>query len=157
MNSIQLPLWVEYVKALGAPAVALVAATIAGWLGFRQWATARNKLKLDFFDRRMTIYTAAVNVIDWLADPDFDDITCISKLREAATSARWLLGRHVSEHISDLAKQAVKRCQEGKPLTRASYEDRETFLQAVRERISERKGRLEQLDKMFDKYLSVKH
>jgi hypothetical protein len=157
MNSAQLPDLLEYAKALGAPLVALVAASIAGWIGFRQWATARNKLKLDFFDRRMAIYTLAVEVIDWLADPDYEDASCISRLRDAATSARWLLEPSVEVYANYLVSTARRVRQIGKAADNEIYKDKDALREALRQRIQERKNRLAKLNELFDPYLSVKH
>lgn len=44
--------WTAYVSAFGLPIVAAVAAAIA----FYQWKTARNKLKLDLFEKRIAVY-----------------------------------------------------------------------------------------------------
>jgi len=54
----QLPTCVLYVQALGPTIIALAASGIAGYIAFRQWLTARNRLKLDLFDKRFAIYQA---------------------------------------------------------------------------------------------------
>jgi hypothetical protein len=59
-----LPIWIEYVKALGTPLAALVAAFIGGFIAYRQMQTAKNKLKLDLFDKRVAVYKAAVDLIN---------------------------------------------------------------------------------------------
>lgn len=48
------PHWTAYLTAVGTPAIALVAVGIA----HRQWATARDKVRLDLYDRRVAIYEA---------------------------------------------------------------------------------------------------
>jgi hypothetical protein len=76
----QLPLWVEYAKALGTPAAALIAAgtgafithkfgTIQASIAQRQAntaaeaaRTAKSKLKLDLFDKRQRVYQAATDM-----------------------------------------------------------------------------------------------
>ena len=54
----QLPLWVHYVQALGPSIVAVVAAFIAGYIAWRQWRTAHERLRLEMFDRRVAVYDA---------------------------------------------------------------------------------------------------
>lgn len=46
--------WTQYISAIGIPIIAMLAALIA----FRQFQIARNKLKLDLFDKRMEVYSA---------------------------------------------------------------------------------------------------
>jgi hypothetical protein len=57
------PHWVEIVSRPSTPIVATVAATIAGLIGYRQWRTAQNKLKLDLFERRLAVHTAAMRFL----------------------------------------------------------------------------------------------
>ena len=79
METVNLPLWVEYVKALGTPVVAIVAASIAGAIAYRQLRTARNKLKLDLFDKRMAVYQNAVQLITecaWVEPVDWAQGGC---------------------------------------------------------------------------------
>lgn len=52
----QLPLWVQYVQALGPMLVAVVAAGAAGYFAWRQWRTARTRVALDLFNERFAIF-----------------------------------------------------------------------------------------------------
>lgn len=56
------PIWLAYVKAIGPPFVALVAACIAGFYARRQAQTAKDKLKLDLFKDRLEVFTATMAV-----------------------------------------------------------------------------------------------
>jgi hypothetical protein len=51
------PHWTVYVSALGTPLIAAVAAIIAGWSAYRQWRTARDSLRFDLFEKRLTLTT----------------------------------------------------------------------------------------------------
>jgi hypothetical protein len=106
MTDVQLPLWVEYAKALGAPIVALVAALIAGSIAYRQWRTARNKLKLDLFEKRLQVYEAAVEVINLMTRPYAPDREELDKQVAKFVSARWLFGKDVAAHLHGLEQHA---------------------------------------------------
>jgi hypothetical protein len=58
----QLPLWASYVQALGVPIVLAVIAGFGAWIAACQMWIAREKLRLDAFDRqynrRVAIYEA---------------------------------------------------------------------------------------------------
>jgi hypothetical protein len=41
---------VQYIQALGPTVVAVVAAGIAGYIAWRQWRTAHDKLSFDLFE-----------------------------------------------------------------------------------------------------------
>jgi len=68
-----LPEWLQYIQALG-PLATIIAAGVAAWVTWKiqkrnnavqqaQAQTARNKLKLDLFDRRYDVYEAAKKLI----------------------------------------------------------------------------------------------
>jgi hypothetical protein len=47
-----LPSCVQYIQALGPTFVAVVAAGIAGYIAWRQWRTAHDKLTFDLYEKR---------------------------------------------------------------------------------------------------------
>jgi hypothetical protein len=47
-----LPIWAQYLQALSVPTVAVFGL----YIGYRQWLTAHEKVKLDLFDRRLEAY-----------------------------------------------------------------------------------------------------
>ena len=53
------PHWTTYLTALLTPTVAVIGSLVA----YRQWVLARNKLKLDLFERRFAVYEAARNLL----------------------------------------------------------------------------------------------
>lgn len=83
--------WTQYIPLIGIPIIA----TIAAWIAFRQSQIARNKLKLDLFDRRMEVYTAVREALG--------SITMKGKLTQeqqilylqGTRAAQWLFGPEV--------------------------------------------------------------
>jgi hypothetical protein len=59
----QLPLWVQYAQALGAPSLAVVVAAVGAWLAWQQVRIARVRLQHDLYDRRFKIFQAARNFL----------------------------------------------------------------------------------------------
>ena len=55
MNTTCLPYWVHVIQAVGPSFVAVIAAVIAGLIAFRQWQTARTRIKLDLFNERFEL------------------------------------------------------------------------------------------------------
>lgn len=128
MRPAELPLWVEYVKALGAPIVALIAAAIAAGIAYRQWSTARNKLKLDLFEKRMEVYKAAVDLIKEMALPHPMKWGRISELSGQLSSGRWLFGPKVETYLNDLMARGIKSLQKNKlDTTGLTSEEREAL------------------------------
>lgn len=154
-----LPLWVEYVKALGTPTIALLASLVAAMIAYRQWKTASNKLKLDFFDRRMEIYRAAQELINLVAYPLPISTDHVAELARPFAAAHWLLSPEIAKHLKELAQRTWLNCEgEGLKFTGMSREEKvlaaTSAVKAEREIMSsERK----MLDELFAPFLSVTH
>jgi hypothetical protein len=56
------PHWTAYLSAWGTPIIALIAGGWGGYIAWRQWHTAQNRLRLDLFDKRFAAYAAARDV-----------------------------------------------------------------------------------------------
>ena len=58
----QLPRWVAYAQAFAVPIIAIIIATFGAWIAACQMCIAREKLRLDAFDRqyaqRVAVYEA---------------------------------------------------------------------------------------------------
>jgi hypothetical protein len=58
------PMWLEYCRVFGPILVAVVAALIASIIQYRSWKTARDKLRFDLFEKRISIYYGILDLID---------------------------------------------------------------------------------------------
>jgi hypothetical protein len=96
--------WTTYLSAMLTPLIAIIVAFIA----FRQWRTARNRLKLDLFDRRLSVYTAARTfvaniVIDGGVSRDAT-FKFLSEMREA----KWLFSKEIEAYLlAEIYRKAV--------------------------------------------------
>ncbi|NRP02031.1 hypothetical protein [Stenotrophomonas maltophilia] len=131
-------------------------ATAAGQLGlalmvfyvaWRQWRTARNKLKLDLFDRRFAAYEELRDAAN--AFRRRHEMKQADAMLALAPTFRYLFGRKVSEAVVKMATRAmhIARLSEKTPIPDfASSSVDEAALKAWK------KGQLElyQLTKGFD-------
>jgi hypothetical protein len=87
----------KYIQALGPSLVALAVAVIA----YRQWATARDKLRLDLFEKRFSIYVLllAAMAAALSQSPDREEI--FSRLVELRGENRFIFGTDVSKLIAE--------------------------------------------------------
>jgi hypothetical protein len=159
LTDVQLPLWVEYAKALGAPIVALVAAGIAGGIAYRQWRTARNKLKLDLFDKRIKVYEAAVELIKEISMPHPVTVNRVTELGKGLGAARWLFGSEVARY----AHRLVERGYEASAKQGIEFEGL-TKEQKIQLALSFAQNNWRQVDKelaelsdVFAPYLTIEH
>ena len=99
MSGISSCSWVTILSALLTPMIAISTSLIA----YRQWRTAKNKLKLDLFDRRLAIYNA---VCDALASDQPLSADEERKFLVSTRDAKWLFSRDIQEYFrEDLFKK----------------------------------------------------
>lgn len=160
MAVVELPAWVEYTKALGAPLVALVAGAIAASIAYRQWVTARNKLKLDFFDRRMHIYKNAVDLINEYSKAEPADWKRVGELSNALVPARFIFDTEVSQYLEQLTVRAYLTASKkaALELEGMSLEERAEFAKELaRTAIETARGELTELNRLLAPFLTVEH
>ena len=97
----ELPIWVQYVQALAATTLSFVAACISGAIQWRMWKTAKDKLKLDLYDKRLEVFVALAKLLV----PDNDDAAERQELSKKAYKAEFLFGEEVVKFV----RLAVKR------------------------------------------------
>jgi hypothetical protein len=100
MNTI--PHWTAYVAALMTPLVA----AFGIYLAARQVFLARNKLKLDLFDRRMRLWDATQTLRRAVFEDEEIPRNISSNYQEAVSAAKWLTGNEVHEAMYKLAQYA---------------------------------------------------
>jgi hypothetical protein len=59
----QLPICLQYVQALGPTLVSLIVGTAVVYVALRQWFTARDKVRLDLFEKRFGIFVMLLEAI----------------------------------------------------------------------------------------------
>ena len=90
MNTTCLPYWVHVIQAVGPSFVAVIAAVIAGLIAFRQWQTARTRIKLDLFNERFEVFEVIDGINRAAIEARGDNWAgeYIAKMREATERMR---------------------------------------------------------------------
>jgi hypothetical protein len=159
MADVQLPLWIEYTRALGAPIVALVAAGIAGGIAYRQMVIARNKLKFDLFEKRMAIYAAAIEMVQGILGIDPMKMDTVAEIGNRMAPATWLLSKDVADYLNGLMKRGYGTITK-QPLNADGLSDDERMalvLRLSREIMVNMEVELNKLNKLFAPYLEIEH
>lgn len=89
---------IDYLKALLTPIIAVLAVYIA----YRQWITARNQFRLNYFDRRLSIFTAVMEFVSGIditgTIPQEKARAFLMKTREA----RFLFADDIDAYCTEL-------------------------------------------------------
>lgn len=108
-----------YIQVIGTLIIALCAAFVTWRIQTRQVAiaqqaaqtahqaaeTARNKLKLDLFDRRWTMYASAQKLIKKVAAGHAVDADTLDAYSSATTGAKWIFNKGTQDYFEALAAQ----------------------------------------------------
>lgn len=123
----QLPLWLQVMQALLTPAIALAVGVIA----FMQWRTAHQKVVLDLFERRMSVYLKlkqsmfSINASGKVSE-DSERL-----LLDVQNEAKFLFGSDISEYLEELWLIFIQaREYEGSPPSK-SIAQRRKLMEAV--------------------------
>jgi hypothetical protein len=84
-------------SALLTPAIAL----LAGYIAWQQWHTARNKLKLELFERRYVVYSAAIGLINSVLASGKADRQALFEFVSKTRSARFVVGQRIEKYLND--------------------------------------------------------
>lgn len=130
---------------------------LAAFVAWRQWRTARNKLKLDLFDRRFAVYDAARNLLASIATSGKVKEDELTKFMIGTREVRWLLNKDIEEYLRVIYVDAVHHQTTDDELNSANPGDRQRLVQA---KAAQRKAllqKMEGLDKKFSEFLSLGH
>lgn len=98
------PHWTAYASALLTPLVAVIGLLIA----YKQWRTARDKLKHELFDRRFSIFEASRDLCESLSINGKLMGSEYEKLSYKAIEAKWLINEEVSKYLESLCEKAIQ-------------------------------------------------
>jgi len=71
-----------------------------------QWRVARNKLRLDLFDRRYKVYEATLGFFRQCVQESTDVDQHLSALNDETSNAEFLFGTDVVNYLDDIRKRA---------------------------------------------------
>lgn len=146
--------WTQYISPIGIPFIA----TIAAWIAFRQSQIARNKLKLDLFDRRMEVYTAVREALGSITRQG--NLTQEQQLQylQGTRAARWLFGPDVFKYLDETLWHKIVNLELHNTMSKDSSEpERIKHVHARAETMTWMVAQYKDFDALVAKYLSLRH
>lgn len=141
------PLWIQTLQALATPVVGVGVAVVA----YMQWRTAHQKIILDLFDRRMSLYDEVVNsVTDYFGGPENTAVytDTIQRLYHVRSKARFLFGSEVEDLVNNIRGDITKHSkltekrEKRKPLLPSARDAMDYEFQAVLARLIDTSDRM---------------
>ena len=146
--------WTAYITAIAAPVIALIAA----WIAFRQSQIARNKLKLDLFDKRMAIYQQVSDTLSAIFLRGSLTIEEQAKYLNSIGPSRWLFGPRVHTYLSEMLWNQFMEFEQFDSKNSESPGAPEMFPRNVRgERILWVLEQSKTFDSLVENHLTIKH
>lgn len=149
------PHWTVYLSALLVPTVAVLGSVIA----YRQWRTAQNKLKLDLFEKRFSVYDAARKLLSSIMTSGKAKDENIFAFLSGTREAKWLLNSDIADYLEEqiyhkaIELQTLSSELEGMPVG----EERSANVQKQSEIKKWMLKQFEVLDEKFAPFLRLGH
>jgi len=98
------PHWTTYVQILGTPIIAIIAGGIASAIAYRQWQTAKAKVALDLFDKRLEAYEAVADAVHEIIQvgPGNIDVRITRRYAAGLSKAKFLFGPEVYKFLDEI-------------------------------------------------------
>ena len=146
--------WTTYVTAFTTPVLALLGVLIA----HRQWATARDKLRLDLFERRLAVYDTVKKTLGRMVIYGRLTVDDGGDFRIGISGSRWLFGPEVQRLLEEIWEricdhQTYEVQLESKP----AEPERSELIQKNRAIKLWFNAQLGQIDQLFMPYMSFPH
>lgn len=144
-------LWVEWVKALGIPILAVAVSFATYRSGRSQVRIAREKLRHDLYNRRFAIYLAFYHLL--VAISEKDDVEAeLAHAKAARAESPFLLDASVGEYLNKIYKEACRIHGENKLVHEQNVWSRERAARATQLGSDKQilAGRTQELIREFD-------
>jgi hypothetical protein len=150
MSQGQLPLWVQYLQALGAPLLAGVIAAVGALLAWQPVKLARVRLQHDLYDRRFAVFEVARKLLaDVLAQSNATDEQIRSYVIGTA-EARFLVNDDISTYLNEIRTRASRLRAINATMSPLPVGDQRTALAQEEKRIFA--WMMEQVDVLVEKF-----
>lgn len=108
MTPDKLPFWVQNVQALGPTLVAIVVGAFASWIAAQQWRTARDKLRLDLFEKRWVIYETLNTIIANTLSRGAITLGEVDDFYRRTKGSEFLFDRSINAYILEVRRALVQ-------------------------------------------------
>jgi hypothetical protein len=99
---LQLPYWLQIIQALGPSIAAIVVGSIAGYVAYRQWRTASNRLRFDLFEKRYAMYEKLQDVVGTVLANGTVEYNELGTFYRATRGVEFLFGPEIERYLAEI-------------------------------------------------------
>ena len=88
--------------------VSVITGLVVAYVAWQQWRTARARLKLDLYERRLKVFEAVMRFFDKIAATGTASYEAINALTAGTIEARFLFKEDIVAYIDKLRTQAIE-------------------------------------------------
>jgi hypothetical protein len=152
----QMPLWVEYVQALGTPIAAFIFGAVAALISYKQYQMSVHKYRHDLFERRYKVYAAIADIFGEILREDKVSPEAYSKFVSSVEQAKFLFGDEIKAYIDKLFELIFeKRNLERKIARRHNDDNFDKWSDELDRNWDSITAMMKEVTKMFAKYLKL--
>ena len=79
---------------------------VTGYIAWQQWQIAKNKLRIDVFDRRLPVFEATMRLTEIVVSKEDITLEEVQKFKFATKSVRFLFNRQTQDYCDKLYMEA---------------------------------------------------
>jgi hypothetical protein len=147
-----MPLWIQYSQALATPAIALLAIVIA----VLQWRTAHQKIVMDLFERRMTVYSKIRGVIASTISSGKLPNEKHFEFMQASDGAKFLFGSKVNGYLEELNSTLAYFHEADETYGQLQGQERSEAIKSRRKYFDEIQAFYKKFDPLVEPYLGMR-
>jgi hypothetical protein len=142
--------------------VSIATLSVTGYIAWQQWQTAKNKFRLDLFDRRFPVFEAAMKLASIAVQKGDVSDEARREFLIATRGVKFLFNQKLQSYCDTLAKEAVS-LHVGQQLInlpagdeRANSAEHKKSIDAWGERVQWFNQQVDEIPRMFGPFLRVR-
>ena len=149
---------VSQMKDLVLPIATFSLSVAVGIVAFQQWRVARNKLRLDLFEKRYKVYNAALEFLQMFFVSDSFTDAEYGRFVIGTSGAEFLFGNDVVQYLTRIREEvAMLHMHQWHIEQKESKKDVLKHSRSKDERVARLKAQDAELRRVFGRYLGFGH
>jgi hypothetical protein len=143
---------IEYFLTL----LTIIVGILVAFIAYRQFILAKERFKLDLFEKRFAIYKGVQSLLSYILDQGNVTLDKIFQFRAETQDAPFLFNDDIPLYLKEIDKNAVELWSTNEQRTESKGEERASLAKRQEELMLSLTGKLPELQNIFSPYLKFK-